>query len=269
MFCVVVCKKNHRTSLRFRIREQESLSVFGKNIRCFAINRPHHLSIKKMYHLIGNSPVFISSFISQKERTLLEANGFCILSTDDLLVQQWAIRFAVEILQNFPLSQQILGFIDPEFCYSSLACFALCHLKQVHLLTNRTDHAALFADKMMAEYGAPISFSSDENILSDCPLVFSPSGSLPQADLPVFLPHPPKEETYHKIILHSPQAIFPESLSMLPDDLPVNDLLSLLYSRENCHCIADIPLCSVLLQNQPSSLTPCQATELLKNSYVL
>lgn len=52
-------------------------------------------------------------------------------------------------------------------------------------MTDNLPAAQQFAHQMMAEYGAPVTFSDNPDVLPEDGLTFSPEGILPERNLPL------------------------------------------------------------------------------------
>ena len=172
-----------RQRLRFHC-EQEQVELFGKKIRLLCLNRASRLPARKLAVLCQNMPVLLSSQIGEKQRELLARAGMRLYAAPAVspLSLRLCVNCAIELLEQsgIPFPCQSLGIIDPHFRHAALTRHALLHLTQVSILTDNLPAAQQFAHQMMAEYGAPVTFSDNPDVLPEDGLTFSPEGILPK-----------------------------------------------------------------------------------------
>lgn len=102
-------------------------------------------------------------------------------------------------------------------------------------MTDNLPAAQQFAHQMMAEYGAPVTFSDDPDVLPEDGLTFSPEGILPERNLPLLFPTQPSADTARAApIFYSPKPVLPEQFTALTAKGWTAGLLEALYALERC-----------------------------------
>ena len=250
MLLIIRCQEGgFRQRLRFHC-EQEQVEVFGKKIRLLCLNRASRLPARKLAALCQNMPVLLSSQIGEKQRELLARAGMRLYAAPAVspLSLRLCVNCAIELLEQsgIPFPCQALGIIDPHFRHAALTRHALLHLTQVRILTDNLPAAQQFAHQMMAEYGAPVTFS-------DNPLLFP---TRPAADANSAAP-----------IFYSPKPVLPEQFTALTaEGVDGRDLLEALYALERCKMLEKQGPASLYLQKNgevEKEIAPAEASRIL------
>lgn len=272
MLFIIRCREgSFRQRLRFHF-EQEQIELLGKKVRLLCLNRASRLPARKLAALCQNTPVLLSSQIGPKQREQLARAGMRLYAAPAVSpLSLWlCTNCAIELLElsGIPFPCQSLGIIDPRFRHAPLIRHALLHLSQVRILTGNLAAAQQFARQMMAEYGAPVSFSDDPSILPEEGLTFSPEGILPQRDLPLLLPTPPAAPFSGKApVFYTPKPALPEPLANLAaQGIAVRDLVEALYTLEHCKILEKQKPVSLYLQaggEAEREIAPIEASRLL------
>lgn len=121
---------------------------------------------------------------------------------------------------------------------------------------------------MMAEYGAPVTFSDDPDVLPEDGLTFSPEGILPERNLPLLFPTQPSADTAKAApIFYSPKPIFPEQLTaLIAEGVDGRELIEALYALERCKMLEKQGPASLYLQKNGESekeIAPAEASRIL------
>ena len=145
---------------------------------------------------------------------------------------------------------------------------ALLHLTQVRILTDNLPAAQQFAHQMMAEYGAPVTFSDNPDVLPEDGLTFSPEGILPERNLPLLFPtQPASDMTWTAPIFYSPKPVLPEQFTALTaEGVDGRDLLEALYALERCKMLEKQGPASLYLQKNgevEKEIAPAEASRIL------
>ena len=272
MLLIIRCQEGgFRQRLRFHC-EQEQVELFGKKIRLLCLNRASRLPARKLAALCQNMPVLLSSQIGEKQRELLARAGMRLYAAPAVspLSLRLCVNCAIELLEQsgIPFPCQALGIIDPHFRHAALTRHALLHLTQVRILTDNLPAAQQFAHQMMAEYGAPVTFSDNPSILPEDGLTFSPEGILPERNLPLLFPTQPSADTARAApIFYSPKPVLPEQFTALTaEGVDGGDLLEALYALERCKMLEKQGPASLYLQKNGESekeIAPAEASRIL------
>ena len=272
MLLIIRCQEGgFRQRLRFHC-EQEQVELFGKKIRLLCLNRASHLPARKLAALCQNMPVLLSSQIGEKQRELLARAGMRLYAAPAVspLSLRLCVNCAIELLEQsgIPFPCQALGIIDPHFRHAALTRHALLHLTQVRILTDNLPAAQQFAHQMMAEYGAPVTFSDNPDVLPEDGLTFSPEGILPERNLPLLFPtQPASDMTWTAPIFYSPKPVLPEQFTALTaEGIDGRDLLEALYALERCKMLEKQGPASLYLQKNGESekeIAPAEASRIL------
>ncbi len=169
---------------------------------------------------------------------------------------------ATEILKSsgLPLYCRCIALIDPDCAYGALLEPLIKHVPDVLVYTENHRLYQGYAKKLMEEYGAPVQFAENLQVLSRACLILDTAGSA----LPCLYPVPvlsvsPDRVEDKNLRLWQPEWLLPPAQAVIP---PGIDRYAFFAALRKCCGIREIDrLCARSLRCKEREVSPCDIAE--------
>ena len=263
MLHLIRCPEHRRRKLVF-YSEETIHSVQGRQISEIVLSRNTRLPVSRLvrrYDLLDGTVLF-SQRLGEKQIRRFCSRGVRIAEIGrekEMLQNSFLLSAAVQMLElaDIPFAHRVLGIADPQLRHRELIERAVQRLAQVRIWTCRLDAARQLQQYLMDEYGAPVLFGEEPEILRCSGVILSPEDvEIPLPKVPVLTPEKPETVPEQPVVLYHPLPQMPSDCLPLLEEGEIDpmQLLGALVSSERCWKLRTLPCESLLCSGEKISV---------------